>query len=69
MATHIIKGNISFDKNYFSGVLSDYIGGFDWSNNGPLKGLGGEAGVKEALKMLRKLKSKSNLKVLKNGQQ
>jgi len=59
--------NIFLDKNYISGVLSDYIGGFDWSNNGPLKGLGGEAGVKEALKILRKLKSKSKLKVLKNG--
>tara|TARA_Y100001960_G_scaffold332745_1_gene434590 strand:+ start:1307 stop:2344 length:1038 start_codon:yes stop_codon:yes gene_type:complete len=59
--------NTSLSKNYFSGVLSDYIGNFDWSNNGPLKGLGGEAGVKEALKMLRKLKSKSKLKILKNG--
>lgn len=59
--------NISLDKNYFSGVLSDYIGSFDWSNNGPLKGLGGEAGVKEALKILRKLRAKSKLKIIKNG--
>jgi hypothetical protein len=59
--------NILLDKNYFSGVLSDYIGSFDWSNNGPLKGLGGEGGVKEALKILRKLRAKSKLKVIKNG--
>ena len=32
-----------------------------------LKGLGGEAGVKEALKILRKLRAKSKLKVIKNG--
>lgn len=60
--------NVSLDRSYFSGVLSDYICDFDWSNNGPLKGLGGEAGVKEALRMLRKLKAKSKLKVMKNAQ-
>ncbi len=59
--------NVSHDRNYFSGVLSDYICDFDWSSNGPLKGLGGEAGVKEALRMLRKLKAKSKLKVIKNA--
>ena len=59
--------NIDCDKSYFSGVLSDFICDFDWSNTGPLKGLGGEAGVKEALKILRKLKSKSKLKVIKNA--
>ena len=61
------EDNIIFDKIYFSGVLSDFISNFDWSNTGPLKGLGGEAGVKEALGLLRKLRSKSKLKVLKNG--
>ena len=59
--------NVSFDNSYFTGILSDYICDFDWSNNGPLKGLGGEAGVKEALNILRKLKAKSKLKVIRNA--
>jgi len=58
---------VLYDKNYFSGVLSDFISDFDWSNNGPLRGFGGEAGVKEALEILRKLKAKSRLKVMKNA--
>ena len=56
-----------FDVNYLSGVLSDFILGFDWTNSGPLKGLGGEAGVKEALKILRRLKARSKMKVIKNA--
>jgi len=59
--------NKYFDINYLSGVLSDFVLDFDWTNSGPLKGLGGEAGVSEALKMLRRLKSRSKMKVIKNA--
>jgi DNA sulfur modification protein DndB len=37
----------------FSAILSDFAPAFDWSNMGPLKGLGGESGALEALILLR----------------
>lgn len=36
-----------------SALLSDCAPAFDWSNNGPLKGLGGESGAERALGLLR----------------
>ena len=38
---------------YFEAALSDFAGEFDWSNNGPLKGLGGVGGAKKALNLIR----------------
>jgi len=37
----------------FASLLSDFATDFDWSTAGPLRGLGGESGAKEALGMLR----------------
>jgi hypothetical protein len=41
-------------REYFLGVLSDFLPQFDWSNNGPLKGLGGETGANEAFEAVNK---------------
>ena len=35
-------------------ILKPMIGEFDWRNNGPLKGLGGEGGVKRAFALIMK---------------
>lgn len=41
------------DENALLGILSDYLMGFDWSNDGPLKGLGGESGASQAFELLK----------------
>ncbi|MDA1370236.1 MAG: DGQHR domain-containing protein [Proteobacteria bacterium] len=51
-------------ERYFAGKLSDFMPAFDWSSSGTLKGLGGEAGVAEAVEQLRKFRSKAKLKVV-----
>ena len=33
-------------------LLSDYVNDFDWTNAGPLRGLGGESGANEAYQIL-----------------
>lgn len=38
---------------YFEAGLSDFAGDFDWSNKGPLDGLGGVDGAKKALNLIR----------------
>lgn len=55
------------DKRYFAAALMDFAADFDWSNDGPLKGLGGESGVKAAVAMLRQVRRDARLKVVSNG--
>lgn len=55
------------DKRYFSNKLADFILDVDWSTDGPFSGLGGEAGVKAALGVLRTARGKGLLKVVANG--
>ena len=43
-------------EGYFVAHLETFVPIFDWSSTGPLRGLGGEAGVSEALHMIRKKK-------------
>lgn len=45
----------------FAALLSDFAGDFDWSNRGPLKGLGGESGAREALELLRAARKRARL--------
>ena len=52
------------DKRFFLGRLSEFINEIDWSSTGDLAGLGGDAGVKSALKLIRNVRTKSNLKVV-----
>jgi DNA sulfur modification protein DndB len=55
------------DKRYFAAALMDFAGEFDWTTDGPLKGLGGESGVKAAVAQLRAARRKSKLKVVGRG--
>lgn len=55
------------DKRYFSNKLADFILDIDWSSQGPLNGLGGEAGVKTALELIRSRRGKGKIKVISNG--
>ena len=54
-------------SKYFFIELSDFVTDFDWSNCGPLKGLGGEAGVIEALGIIKEHRRKSKLRLVQNG--
>jgi hypothetical protein len=52
------------NRRHFCAVLGDFLTQFDWSSTGPLKGLGGEAGVSTALSMIRDCRSRARLKVV-----
>jgi DGQHR domain-containing protein len=60
------KGKVC-DRNYLIATLSDFALEFDWSTNGPLKGLGGQGGVKIAVELIRATRRNSRLKVVGNG--
>lgn len=60
-------GAATIDKRYFSNKLADFILDIDWSTEGPFSGLGGEAGVKTALNVLRSSRGGGNLRVISNG--
>jgi len=40
---------------------------FDWSSNGPLKGLGGVSGADQAYELIRKARTRAKMKVLNHG--
>lgn len=63
----IEAGAATIDKRYFSNKLADFITDIDWSNVGPLNGLGGETGVKTALGILRLSRGKRKIMVISNG--
>ena len=58
---------VTCDKRYFVAALADLAGEFDWTTEGPLKGLGGEGGVKTAVSLIRAARKKMRLKVVVNG--
>ena len=60
-------GSAPIDKLYFRNKLADFLQEVDWSNAGPMNGLGGEAGVKNALNILRSSRGKGKLRVISNG--
>lgn len=55
------------NKRYFAAALTDFAPEFDWTTEGPLKGLGGESGVKTAIGLIRAARKKTQLKVVANG--
>jgi DGQHR domain-containing protein len=55
------------DKRYFIAALGDFATEFDWSTDGPLRGLGGEGGVKTAVGLIREARRRSRLKVVGGG--
>ena len=60
---------IDFDQRYIEIKLAAFIGDFDWGNDGPLKGLGGESGVNEAVLLIRKQRknTNNNIRLVSNG--
>jgi DGQHR domain-containing protein len=60
-------GSAVVDKRYFSNKLADFILDVDWSTTGPFSGLGGEAGVKAALGLLRAGRGKGQVRMISNG--
>ncbi len=67
MENQDIDGSDSSIRAYFSAALVDFAQDFDWSSNGPLKGLGGESGATEAVSMLRLARKRQMMKVLSGG--
>jgi len=55
------------DRHHFAAALADFCTDFDWSTIGPLKGLGGEGGVKIAVETIREVRRKGRFKVIANG--
>jgi hypothetical protein len=55
------------DKRYFVNQLSAFIGDINWKTDGSLAGLGGEAGVKSALSILRSTRAKTSSIRIING--
>lgn len=59
------SGEVS--ARYFSACLSDFAVDFDWSSDGPLRGLGGESGVREAVSLLRNKRKQYTMRAIGNG--
>jgi DGQHR domain-containing protein len=55
------------DRKYFVAALSDFAIDFDWETTGPLRGLGGQGGVKAAVELIRTVRRSSRLRVVGNG--
>ena len=55
------------DKRAFTTALADFAGSIDWSTSGPLKGFGGQGGVKQAVEFIREVRKRARYKVV-NGQ-
>lgn len=51
------------DVAAFTANFADFATGFDWSTSGPLKGLGGEGGVREAIQLIRDARRRARLRV------
>ncbi len=55
------------DRKYFAAALADFALEFDWTTDGPLRGLGGQGGVKTAVELIRATRKASRLKVVRSG--
>lgn len=62
-----LRPGMTADRRYFASLLSDFAMDFDWTTQGPLKGLGGEGGVAAALEIIRLARRQSRMKVVANG--
>ena len=52
------------DKRAFMTALADFADTVDWSTSGPLKGFGGQGGVKEAVEFIREARRRARYKVV-----
>ena len=67
--TDLRKSGLPPHRKNFAALLSDFAPDFDWSKHGPLRGLGGESGAKEALAVLRAARdaARTRLMGVRNG--
>jgi hypothetical protein len=61
------SANLPCDKRFFLSRLAEFITEIDWSSTGQLAGLGGEAGVKAALSLIRTVRAKRKLRIIQHG--
>lgn len=54
------------DKRGFTTALADFASAIDWSTSGPLKGFGGQGGVKQTVEFIRETRKRARYKVV-NG--
>ncbi|BCH13691.1 hypothetical protein MesoLjLa_05420 [Mesorhizobium sp. L-2-11] len=54
------------DRRAFTSALADFARAIDWSTTGPLKGFGGQGGVKAAVDFIRDARKRTRYKVV-NG--
>lgn len=54
-------------RDYFASALAELAPAFDWTTEGPLRGLGGESGVKAAVALIRDARRRSLLRLVSNG--
>lgn len=52
------------DRREFAAALSDFVDRIDWSNDGSLKGYGGQGGVKAAVEHIRAVRHRARYKVI-----
>lgn len=52
------------DTRSFAAALSDFVSLIDWSNEGALKGYGGQGGVKAAVEFLRETRHRAKYRVV-----
>ena len=52
------------DRRAFAASLSDFVDRIDWSNDGSLKGFGGQGGVKAAVEHIRDVRHRAKYKVI-----
>jgi DGQHR domain-containing protein len=52
------------DKRAFTTALGDFAELVDWSTSGPLKGFGGQSGVKQAVEHIRNVRKRARYKVV-----
>jgi DNA sulfur modification protein DndB len=62
-----VRSGQACDRRFLISKLAEFVSDIDWSSNGPLNGLGGEAGVKAALSYVRSARSKRALSVVSYG--
>jgi DNA sulfur modification protein DndB len=52
------------DRRAFTMALADFADGIDWSTTGPLKGFGGQGGVKAAVEYIRDARKRARYKIV-----
>jgi len=58
-----LSGTVHWES-FFSAKLVEFAPSMDWSNAGPLRGLGGGSGVTEAVRVLRNLRSSKRMELV-----